>query len=341
MSNAIDDKELNEYLSGNTQFSSRYRAIETGAVPPELDSLVLANAATDNVTPINSTKSRRSKSLGFWMRMSVPVALAASFVLVISIMIESGVRYDAVPTKTMEAPSIPATSTKEIRAEAAIDRAQQPAALRVNAAEKPQAPNTQVKLERAAPPAKSSAPNSVAQSSDLNKTVVSGQMIRGHADEVALPIDAISRDEAVQSIAPASPSPTVAALALSASKTAAAEAKAVPSTSVDSRNKARRAADTTGLEEIVVTGQRRQNTNTNSGAGPRGTIRPPSVSERELSDAELAAQEREAIPATWLTYIRELRAIGDARAADRQWQRFVRAYPTYAVDEVDSARPKK
>jgi hypothetical protein len=93
------------------------------------------------------------------------------------------------------------------------------------------------------------------------------------------------------------------------------------------------------LEEVVVTAQRRSSSG--AGVGPRSSIPPASFDEREPSDAELAKEQREANAGLWLTYIRELRAEGKSRAADREWQRFVKAYPNFTVDALDAARPKK
>jgi len=90
VNNAIDDKELNEYLSGDTQYSQRYRAIPTDDVPMEMDKLLLAQASG---MPNKAAKPQsRSRSLGFWMRVGAPVALAASVVLVVSIVIKSGLQ---------------------------------------------------------------------------------------------------------------------------------------------------------------------------------------------------------------------------------------------------------
>jgi len=88
VNNAIDDKELNEYLSSDTQYSQRYRAIPADDVPSRIDRLVLAQAsATPNKIAARQSQSR---SLGFWMRIGAPIALAASVVLVVSIVIKSG-----------------------------------------------------------------------------------------------------------------------------------------------------------------------------------------------------------------------------------------------------------
>jgi hypothetical protein len=52
-----------------------------------------------------------------------------------------------------------------------------------------------------------------------------------------------------------------------------------------------------------------------------------------------AKQLREADADKWLAYIRGLRMTGKELAADREWDRFVKAYPNYDVAADDRARP--
>jgi hypothetical protein len=94
VSDPIDIKALDEYLKGGSDISQRYRELGREDVPPELDRRVLdeARAAVANV------KGGRS-----WLRWSAPVALAASLVLVVTVVIESGVQNDAsFATKVMQ-----------------------------------------------------------------------------------------------------------------------------------------------------------------------------------------------------------------------------------------------
>jgi hypothetical protein len=89
---------LDEYLKRSSEVSRRYRELEDDGVPSELDRRVL-DSAREAVE-----KPRR------WMRWSAPIALAASTVLVVSIVIETGVDKHAVPT------SLPAESQSEAAA---------------------------------------------------------------------------------------------------------------------------------------------------------------------------------------------------------------------------------
>jgi hypothetical protein len=83
VSNGPDDKALNEYLGGNSPYSARYRELEADDVPPELDAAILTRAKEAIAT--QSTH----RQLGRWRRWSVPATLAATFVLVVSLAIQS------------------------------------------------------------------------------------------------------------------------------------------------------------------------------------------------------------------------------------------------------------
>ena len=82
MSDPIDIKALDEYLKGGSDISQRYRELGREDVPPELDRRVLAEARA----AVASGGAARSRS---WLRWSAPVALAASVVLVVAVVIES------------------------------------------------------------------------------------------------------------------------------------------------------------------------------------------------------------------------------------------------------------
>jgi hypothetical protein len=99
-------------------------------------------------------------------------------------------------------------------------------------------------------------------------------------------------------------------------------------------------AEDTALPVDVVSAEDLSRVRAEPNAGPRSTIPADSFAKKKVSDAELAKQ-REAEPDEWLAYIRELRATGKSRDADAEWNRFVKAYPTYSVAAADTARPKK
>lgn len=124
MSEPIDDKALDEYLSGRSQISQRYRALADDAretVPPELDRRILAQAraaiAQAEVPSMDELTRLRTKRRRL-MQWGVPAALAASAVLVISIVIQGGVQHEvrAVTERPMKAPAAAAPPAPPIAA---------------------------------------------------------------------------------------------------------------------------------------------------------------------------------------------------------------------------------
>jgi hypothetical protein len=85
VSDPIDIKALDEYLKGGSDISQRYRELGREDVPPDLDRRVLAEARA----AVADGRAVRSRS---WLRWSAPVALAASVVLVVAVVIESPVQ---------------------------------------------------------------------------------------------------------------------------------------------------------------------------------------------------------------------------------------------------------
>ncbi|MBC7983290.1 MAG: hypothetical protein H7Y02_05475 [Candidatus Obscuribacterales bacterium] len=81
MSDASNDKLLDEYLTGASEFSTRYRKLDADEVPSELDDLVLT-AGRSSAPEVRSHLQR-------WRRWSVPAALAATVVLTVSIVVNN------------------------------------------------------------------------------------------------------------------------------------------------------------------------------------------------------------------------------------------------------------
>jgi hypothetical protein len=105
-----DDKAFDEYLQRGSAVSKQYRAIEEESVPSELDANILAKAASE----VNADRHKRTS---VWRRWSVPVALAASTVLAISIVLESDLRHEvpavSYSTQTSAPPSSPEAQARE------------------------------------------------------------------------------------------------------------------------------------------------------------------------------------------------------------------------------------
>ncbi len=97
MNEPIDDKAFEEYLKRGSPVSQHYQALDSDEIPADIDRQVLARAEEAVRAPV----VRKARA---WQRWSVPVALAASAVLAVSIVIESG-QHESTLTR---APSYPA-----------------------------------------------------------------------------------------------------------------------------------------------------------------------------------------------------------------------------------------
>ena len=97
MSDPIDDKAFEEYLKRGSAVSQQYRSLHEVEPPRHLDKDVLAQAERA-VHSQTLQKSRR------WKTWSVPVALAASTLIAVSIVLESGMQHEATSTAPVAAP---------------------------------------------------------------------------------------------------------------------------------------------------------------------------------------------------------------------------------------------
>lgn len=157
MNERIDDKAFEEYLQRGSVVSQHYRALDDGDVPPAVDAAVLARAAEAvKQSSAQSNKASDSNRARLWRRWSVPVALAASTVLAVSIVLESGTRHEVTSMEATApvASDLPAAAgqPQETFEEESIDRYQAPAALE-NAPPPPPAPAAVEPRSSAAPSA--------------------------------------------------------------------------------------------------------------------------------------------------------------------------------------------
>lgn len=313
MSDPIDSKALEEYLKGGSEISQRYREIGADEAPPELDRCVLEQARA----AIAQDKRERSRSL---LRWSAPVALAASVVLVLAVVMEGGVQREAVfATKTVAKPT---TS--------------------------PQASDDSPMQDMA--PAEQPAPEMLETPKVAAKSPPAGAIARERAavlvpEEVRVTAKAARRGEEPQS------APAVVTMP-ETERTSVAQLDSVrpvpapPSSltgSPSANQSARQEADgrqyeSGDLAEVAVTGSRVRRAPPRS-AGPRDTIAQRSFGGDEQDAAAASAPEHED-PEQWLEEIRELRRAAKADEADREWQRFRAAFPDYQVRDDDIAAKK-
>jgi hypothetical protein len=326
VSEPIDDKALEEYLKGGSAVSQRYREIGADEVPDAVNRHILEQARA-------AVRKRPAKSRT-WMRWSAPVALAASAVLVLSIVIDSGVQQDVVL-----APNAPQPAADVVAEKREIERgggANVPAETASASIESTEA------LQQAAPPS----PAPVAESA---AAIAQRKSARRLYDKK---IEGAASGEALRERAPAAYPSNPQFAAPPPAETAAMEARAEPQptsppTAVQqSAATARQKTAPNSIEEVVMTGDHRHDADARR-VGPRGTVRASdadmssdmSTAEAEAdTDTDSGARRAYSDPERWLKDIRQLRKDGKTAQADREWERFLAAFPDHPVAATDLAK---
>lgn len=306
MSDPTDIKALDEYLKGDSDVSQRYRELGRDEVPPELDSRVLAEARA----AVADEGTKRSRS---WLRWSAPVALAASVVLVVTVVLERGVQDETVLLPQS------AANVQQVRSEAARDDKANEAAQAKMAAE--------VRGQRGFVPVVPVEPT-LAMDAPVppppKPAVVDVRQFRELAAPPEVKVEQQAGQAAAVPEAPAVAPPAQAPEPMAARKSAErSEAEADSSADVQ--------------EEAAVSGSRTRRA-TGRNAGPRDTI---SRSSSSLAGASRPATEESAErsdPQAWLEDIRDMRRAGKTAEADREWERFREAFPDFHVEDDDIAR---
>ncbi|HKQ13276.1 MAG TPA: hypothetical protein VJT80_07555 [Steroidobacteraceae bacterium] len=325
MSEPIDIKALDEYLKGGSDISQRYRELGREDVPPELDRRVL-----DEARVAVAKGGGRSRS---WLRWGAPVALAASVVLAVTIVIESGPQNDtSYLTQPAAADKVRPDQEQLARERQLVERklleqaeqakledqvAQQPPESKRDnqkpafAPEPPAAPAS----APAAPP-----PAVLAKKESERSNAAAPEEVRADAQTLS-GLTATSPSPAPQV---ASEQPAFAG----AVATAPARKEAAPAEADYSSD---------DLSSVSVTGTRARRPAGRT-AGPRGTISGSALSSESRPAADEDVDHSD--PAKWLVEIRELRRAGKVDEADRAWLQFREAFPTFPVADDDIARKK-
>jgi hypothetical protein len=326
VSDPIDIKALDEYLKGGSDISQRYRELGREDVPPELDRRVLDEARA----AVAGGGGGRSRS---WLRWGAPVALAASVVLAVTVVIESGPQNDSSLLQK------PATVDK---AQLESQRQVEEYKLQDQVAQQPQqqppafAPEPPAVMVRQAAPASAPAsppPAALAKAEERLNTVAPPEEVRVDAKALREQSSATS-PVAVESVVANSPAPQLAA----EQPSFAGSVSAVAARKEVERAAAEAEADSSDddLSSVSITGTRARRAG--RGVGPRDTI----SGSRSSSEARPAADEdpERSDPQKWLEEIRELRRAGKMVEADRAWEQFRTAFPKFPVADDDLARKK-
>lgn len=319
MSDPIDSKALEEYLKGGSEISQRYREIGADEAPPELDRCVLEQARA----AIAQDKRERSRSL---LRWSAPVALAASVVLVLAVVMEGGVQREAVfATKPVaEGPNLPRASDASLMEDVAP--AEQPSPAKQPAPANPEIPKVAVESPPPAAIAREQAAMTVPEKVRVTaKAARRGEEPQSAPAVVTMPETERTSVAQLDSVRPVPAPPSSLTGSPSANQSARQEADG-------------RQYESDELAEIAVTGSRVRRAPPRS-AGPRDTIAQRSFGGDE-QDAVPASTAEHEDPEQWLEEIRELRRAAKADEADREWQRFRAAFPDYQVRDDDIAAKK-
>ncbi|HEY5808994.1 MAG TPA: hypothetical protein VIT67_13545 [Povalibacter sp.] len=342
MSSPIDDKALEEYLSRESQISQRYREIEGDDVPGHLDAAILAQAsaavagksgarAVDDLARVRARRRRL-------MQWGIPTTLAASTLLVVSIVIRSGSQHEVMPAEMAASQNSPAPT-----AVPPVDARQQKTEHSDAVSEglvliAP--PRDAVTEFSSLAPARSAQSAAVRdQQERAEREQAQARSVAVHAEQTRRSLQEAPREMPppaavaairAQPVAALPPAPASAPAQKMAADAAEPERQQMPATEEASATE-----QDDGLDEIVVTGV--EANRSRAGSGPRGTVRTGN-SATSISDAQAETERREADPELWLEYIRQLRRDGKAVSANRQWEQFRRTYPDYTVDEADLAR---
>ncbi|HEX7116624.1 MAG TPA: hypothetical protein VF193_15970 [Steroidobacter sp.] len=320
MSEPIDDKALEEYLSRDSELSRRYRELGGNEVPPELDRRILEEARSAVQPP-----ARRGSS--GWSRWAAPVALAASLVLALAVVIESGLQVE--PTELL-APTDSPADVSHAGSERQAAQAQEPAPLQsaseaaqTRASESPEAGRETVdrpmSVEAPELAVRLAAPDreGAARAQSEQRRSRSGAA----APSLAYSPPRVTVDENAGGTIATLPPPE---LVIETGKASAPRSSSIQTVA------APQFVPEEEFGEVVVTGTARKPERTFGGrdTAARSQLRP--------ADASSAAAY--ATPEEWLEAIRRLRKAGKTEQADREWERFLEAYPSYSVAPDDPAR---
>lgn len=295
----LDDQQLDEYLKGDSSVSRQYRQLPGDAVPPSLDHLVLRQA--------EDAVKRSSRPA--WVRWTAPLAVAASAVLVVSIVMQTGLRDE---TMVKSQPAQGSIEAKKI---------QEPAA--------PPPPPASPKAEEAPPPA---------VYVDLNGP--NALTVKESAMDIHVPAPIVSAPAAA---APAyAPAPAEAEIQQELADSEEADKAAI---AVDASRQKSAREDVAREEERAVAQRatRREQAQAAgaSNAAPAAVLSYSRPMSSAAADNVATIQRDYTDPEAWLKDIRQLRKDNKQEEADKEWRRFREAFPDYDVAETDSAREAK
>jgi hypothetical protein len=318
----LDEQQLDEYLKGDSSVSRQYRQLPGEDVPPSLDRLVLRQAEDAVKRP----------SRPAWMRWTAPIAVAASAVLVVSIVVETGLKDETMVTSQAVQPKQAADAAAPVETRMSEESAGAP----------PSPPKVEV------PP-----PVVFVEPVTEPRALADMHMVPADVAPTFAPSPATAPEP---ELAPAS-EPERKALARQPAAiepaapeirgqiaTAEQEDKTAAALADASREKSAR--DEISREQEQSATQRATRSEQDQAAGARGAAPAAVLSySRPISatatDNVATLKRTYTDPEAWLKDIRQLRKDNKPEEADSEWRRFRETFPDYEVAETDAARAAK
>lgn len=324
----MDEAALEEYLRGNSPVSQQYRALPDDLPPPALDRQVLAQARAALGEQAVVGRPR-------WVRWGAPMAVAASAVMALSIVMQGGLQEAEIAINTQmideaSAPMAAPQSAAQAPAADAVpeaDAASEDEATVLDFGAQSQPPLSSIARDDLSEQL-SAQDQSIPLNDKANRSIVSREVPAEKAAETARVQSSPARVQSAQerartsetSAEPASAANTDASVATqSAGHVILLPPDAVPPTPA-----------VMAPSEPV------------SGATPQtapSPARPMAAPAAAPAPPPSVMSAMPAEPEAWLSEIRRLRLDGEGAAADREWQRFRKVFPDYAVTDADPARP--
>lgn len=321
MSGHSEDRELEEYLKGDSAVSRRYRELPGDDVPSALDRSILAQAReavqhsavqpqTDDLARVRSRQRRL-------MKWALPTTLAACALLGVSVVMRS------------QLPHAPVTSEATVQAE------QPPAPAAAARGEDSKAAPASDNLVLIAPPRNAVTEFSeLATSREAHAAREREEAKRRESRRDAQPTQAARMEAASQrqmAMSPPPPPPPPPALEERAAGQIAPAAPAPLPAPV--AKTAMQMPQSSAIESSV-----RDVTNTNEEHHMQASIQRGTVANDSDNAMKQQLESMARPPEEWLEEIRKLRRTGETREADVQWSEFRKLYPDYEVAIGDLAR---
>ena len=312
-----DEQQLDEYLEGDSSVSRQYRQLHSAEVPTDLDRLVLRQAE-------DAVKGRPARGRPAWVRWTAPLAVAASAVLVLSIVIETGVRDETV---MLDVPQPPMQAKERQRAESKVE------GTIINEQAAP-ASDFMAPAEPATEEPLADHPPSLRRAPAAPRRDVTPAAPPPPKPDVPSPEEFRSAEpviEAPKAIVENRPSPPPAA------------APARPATIMPTQSVSRAAEDAARvLEASSLEGAaRKQSAAAEEAHREEERSAAQMAYSRQISAPLPVPPQAYTDPEAWLKDIRQLRKENKQEQADREWRRFRAAFPKYEVAETDAAREAK